>query len=62
MPRTLEQLRKAAGLFRAMADSCSTSEAKGALLEIGRDLDEEAAQLSETMAGELAKASGERAI
>lgn len=45
MSRTPEQLREAAGLFRAMADSCSTSEAKEALLEVGRDLEEEADQL-----------------
>lgn len=50
MPRTPEQLRKAAGLFRAMADSCSTPEAKEALLEVGRDLDEEAAHVSEATA------------
>jgi glyoxylase-like metal-dependent hydrolase (beta-lactamase superfamily II) len=36
MPRTLEQLGKAADLFREKEDSCSTSEAKSALLEIGR--------------------------
>jgi predicted phage-related endonuclease len=62
MPRTLEQLRKAADLFREKAGSCSTSEAKSALLEIGRDLDEEAAQLSETMAGKPATVSGEPTV
>ena len=57
MSRTLEQLREAAGLFRTMAESCSTLEAKEALLEVGHDLEVEADELGQAAAGSSKRGS-----